>query len=435
VRTVSGYGEALRFLYSFVDYERRTGWKYTSDHFNLDRLREYLHTLGDPHTHSRFIHIAGTNGKGSVAAMTASALTEAGLKTGLYTSPHLTTFRERIRVNGSIISQKDVVKAVDRIKNTVGRFKNLTFFEVWTALAFVHFAENGLDISVIETGMGGRLDATNVITPEVSVLTSISIDHHGILGNNSEQIAVEKAGIIKPGVPVISAPQEKKVSEVIEAQAHDMGAELTMLGRDVRYDIVNSSINYSGVKWQLGSVSVPLKGAMQFENAALAIAALEALAGKGFPVDESSVRRGIEGVVWPGRLQYVAENPAVIVDGACNIEAMMAVVDYVRSKYSPEHTVAVVGMCVDKDIRGVLDVLGNAASRFVCTRVDNPRAIRAVDLAEQSPSNVETVVREDPVTALEHAVALAGSDGVVIATGSLYLVGDMLGYYGIGEHD
>lgn len=435
MRTTSGYDEALRFLYSFVDYERRTGWKYTSDHFNLDRLREYLHTLGDPHKHSRFIHIAGTNGKGSVAAMTASALTQAGFKTGLFTSPHLTTFRERIRVNGSIISQKDVVKAVGRIKDTVGLFKDLTFFEVWTALAFVHFAESGLDISVIETGMGGRLDATNVITPEVSVLTSISIDHHGILGNNFEQIAIEKAGIIKPGVPVISAPQEKEVSEVIEAKADDMGAELTMLGRDVRYDTINSSISYSGVRWRLGSVSVPLEGMMQFENAALAIAVLEALAGNGFPVDESSVRRGIEAVDWPGRLQYVAEKPAVIVDGACNIEAMTAVVDYLKSKYSPEQTVAVVGMCVDKDIRGVLDVLGRAASRFVCTRVENPRAIRADELAEQSPRNVETVVREDPVAALEHAVALAGCDGVVIATGSLYLVGDVLGYYGIGEHD
>jgi len=208
-----------------------------------------------------------------------------------------------------------------------------------------------------------------------------------------------------------------------------------MLGRDVRYNIVNGSISYSGVKWRLDSVSIPLKGSMQFENTALAIAALEALAVKGFPVDESSVRRGIEGVDWPGRLQHVAEHPAVIVDGACNIEAMKAVVDYVTGIYSSDHTVAVVGMCADKDIRGVLDVLGRTASRFVCTRVDNPRAIRAVELAEQAPPNVETIVREDPVEALEHAVALAGSDGVVIATGSLYLVGDVLRYYGIGEHD
>jgi len=433
--TVSTYSEALSFLYSFIDYEQRPGWKYDTEHFNLDRYSAFLDALANPHRVGTFIHVAGTNGKGSVSAMIASSLQEAGLKTGLYTSPHLITFRERIRINNMNISHEEVVLAVNRLKDTAEHFKGLTFFEVWTALAFDYFARSGLDMCVMEVGLGGRLDSTNVIIPEVSVITSISIDHRGILGDTPEEIACEKAGIIKHGIPVISAPQDDGVLRILEAKTLETASRFIVIGHDVRHEIVNGGISYSGTKWSLDRVSVPLNGVMQFENASVALAALEVLSDRGFPVDENSVRRGIEHVRWPGRLQYVSENPTVIVDGACNTAAMKAVHAYVSAITPREQVVALAAMCSDKDIDDVLGILGKTAARFVLTQVSNPRAAHAEELAARSPENVDRLVEKNPERALERAVSMAGRNGLVIVTGSLYLVGEVLRLYGVMETD
>ncbi|MCE5250616.1 bifunctional folylpolyglutamate synthase/dihydrofolate synthase [bacterium] len=432
---VSTYEEALRFLYSFIDYERHAGWKYDTVHFNLDRYRDYLHALGSPHEHGRYVHVAGTNGKGSVCAMIDSVLREAGLKTGLYTSPHLITFRERIRQNGVCISCEEVVKSVNRIKEITGRFESLTFFEVWTALAFDYFARNDLDVTVLEVGMGGRLDSTNVIEPDVSVITSISMDHRGKLGDTPEQIAREKAGIIKPGIPVISAPQDGAVLGVLESKAREAGAQLVIIGRDVQYDIASGGINYSGTRWTLDNVHIQLNGAMQYENTAVSLAALEVLSQRGYPVNEDTAREGIRHVKWPGRLQHVTENPIVVVDGACNTGAMKMVHEYISSLARRERVVALVGMCRDKDVRDVLEILGKTASRFVLTQVNNPRAMDADELAGHSPGTVTKFVEKNPTGALDRAIELAGENGLVIATGSLYLVGEILRRYSIEEFD
>jgi len=424
------YRAAVNFLFSFIDYERDQGWKYDNIHFDLKRVRDLFEAIGNPHLHGWFVHIAGTNGKGSVAAMIAKALALGGLSTGLYTSPHLITFRERIRVNGSMMTRDEVIDGVRRLKPVAEQFHDLTFFEVWTALAFDHFARTPVDVSVIEVGMGGRIDTTNVITPAVSVITPVSHDHCGKLGDTLAKIAQEKAGIIKPGVPVVAAPQEPVVMDVIRHKAKETGADLTVVGDDIIYHAADDTLSYSGPLWSLEDVHVPIRGDIQLHNAAVALAALESLAIRGYPVDRDQTRHGVESVKWPGRLQTLSQEPEVIVDGACNAGAMRAVCEYLKTRAATGRTIAVVAMCRDKEISSVLDILGTCASKFILTHVDNPRIMEADELAVNVPDHVETVIEPDHGKALQKASALAGKDGLVIVTGSLYLVGDVLKQYG-----
>jgi len=425
------YDSALEFLYGFIDYERTPRWKYDDEHFDLTRMAGYLESLGGPHRTGRFVHVAGTNGKGSVAAMVAKALFLSGHRTGLYTSPHLISFRERIRIDGVSIPEREVVEEVVRIKEATARFRGLTFFEVWTALAFDYFARGSVDVSVIEAGLGGRLDATNVVTPDVSVITSVSMDHRGILGETLGKIAAEKAGIIKPGVPVVSALQKPEVSAVIEEKAAEAGAELVVVGRDVEFHESGNGLCYRGKMWSLEDVAVPLGGAFQMENAAVALAVLETLASRGIGVTAESAREALETVKWPGRLHVVSENPDVIVDGACNTSAMGRVCDFISSRRAKEKTVAVVAMCRDKEVEEVLSVLGGCVSRFIVTEVDNPRMLGAEVLAGKIPPHIPWKAVPDPAGALDEAVSAAGNDGQVVATGSLYLVGEVLKHYGV----
>lgn len=427
------YRAALNFLYSFVDYERSSKWKYDGNHFDLKRMLALLKAVGNPHKRGLFVHVAGTNGKGSVSAMIASALRESGLVTGLYTSPHLITFRERIRIDGVMISPEEVIAGVNRIRKPAEDQGGLTFFDIWTALAFDHFAKRNVDVSVIEVGMGGRLDSTNVITPAVSVITSISLDHRGKLGDTTTNIAVEKGGIIKTGIPVVSAPQEEDVASILREKAGETGSEMIMVGREVCCEKIHGGIRYHGRLWELERVSVPLQGSFQLENAAIALAALEILASQGYPVTPETSRRGLEKVRWPGRLDVISTCPAVMVDGACNIGAMHTVSDYVAERSSRDQTVAVIAICRDKEVGQVLEILGEAASRFVVTQVNNPRAMPVGDLAKLVPSNVGYTIIPDPVQAVSEAVSQAGKEGFVIVTGSLYLVGEIMKHYGAKE--
>ncbi|HUT63798.1 MAG TPA: folylpolyglutamate synthase/dihydrofolate synthase family protein [Anaerolineae bacterium] len=430
-RTLSPeYTTAQDFLYSFIDYERDSKWIYDRQHFDLDRMHNLLVALGNPHEHGWCVHIAGTNGKGSVAAMISNALVAAGLRTGLYTSPHLVSFRERIRVNGSMITSEEIVEGVKRIKPAAQSIPDLTFFEVWTGLAFDHFARVPVDASVIEVGIGGRLDSTNVITPAVSVITSISIDHLGKLGETLTDIAFEKAGIIKHRIPVVSAPQEQPVLRLLEERAKDKSAQFILLGRDVHINTGRDRIDYNGRLWRLGNVYVPLNGFIQCQNAGVALAALETLACNKYPVDSSAARIGIETVQWPGRFQTISTHPEIIVDGACNTGAMFQVTEFLSSRCSRNKTVAVIAMCRDKEVAKVLDILRNAASTFVCTQTINPRAAKAEELAQLSPGTVTVIIEPDPARAVGKATDIAGKEGTVIVTGSLYLVGEIMKLYG-----
>ncbi|MHB9030349.1 MAG: bifunctional folylpolyglutamate synthase/dihydrofolate synthase [Candidatus Latescibacterota bacterium] len=431
------YRSALEFLYSFVDYEQNGRWKYDGEHFDLERVQALLAALGNPHHRGWFIHVAGTNGKGSICAMTASALQEAGLSVGLYTSPHLVTFRERIRLNGALMPAGEVVEGVRRLRPAAEGVAGLTFFDVWTALAFDFYARKGADAAVIEVGMGGRLDSTNVITPAVSVIASISMDHRGKLGDTLAQIAAEKAGIMKPGVPAVIAPQsDREAVRVLAERARETGSELILVGRDATWGKnPDGTLWYRGKAWAHDSVSLPLPGSFQYENAATALAALETLAFQGYPISSDAAKRGIEQTRWHGRLETVAHRPEVIVDGACNTGAMIAVRDFLLSRGSREGTVAVVAMCRDKDMKDVLAILGEAASRIVFTKVHNPRAMEADDLSSLAPKGVKTWVDTESAEAVRKAIELAGLEGTVIATGSLYLVGEVFRMYGLGEEE
>jgi dihydrofolate synthase / folylpolyglutamate synthase len=431
----SSYSSALDFLYGFVDYERTFGWKYNQSNFTLDNISTLLAALGDPHTRGWFVHVAGTNGKGSVCAMIASTLREAGLKVGLYTSPHLVTFRERIRVNGRVITRREVVEAAARIRKASEVIPGLTFFDVWTALAFDYFARRGVDASVIEVGMGGRLDSTNVITPAVSIITPVSMDHRGRLGETPAEIAVEKAGIVKPGIPVVSAPQTPDVAEVISRAAAENGSDLVVVGRDAAFGGSDGVLAYHGRHWTIDRVRTPLAGDFQLANAATALAALEILSSLGYPITADDARRGIERARWPGRLETIARNPEIVVDGACNIDAMTVAVRNINARSPREKTVAVAAMCRDKDIAEVLAILGKAASRIVFTQARNPRALDAGELAAKAPAGIEAFIEPDPAEALKRASMLAGKDGLVLVAGSLYLVGEVFRLYGIGEKD
>ncbi len=422
----SEYEEAHDFLYSFVDYERDSKWKYDNIYFDLSRVEKFLHILGNPHKKGWFVHVAGTNGKGSVAAMIASVLTQSGFKTGLYTSPHLVTFRERIKIDGKMISKDDVVDEVQLIKTAAKQMERLTFFDVWTALAFNYFARQSVDVSVIEVGLGGRLDSTNVISPSISIITSISMDHCGKLGDTVEKIAYEKAGIIKPGIPVVSAPQNDGVKSVLEKKAKEKGSKFFYVGSDLTD---NSSIYYSGLLWKFNNLNIPLKGTFQHENVAVALTALEIVASEHHAITSECARWGIENVCWPGRLQTVSKHPEVIVDGACNIGAMMALKDYLSKKKSKDKIVAVLGICRDKEVNQVLEILGQATSQVVFTQTDNPRALCADALAKRFNDTKKNIVESNPVKAVEKAVSIAGADGLVIVTGSLYLVGEVLKNY------
>jgi len=420
------YDSALEFLYSFVDYERDKNWAYNREHFNLDRIRQLLDALGGPHRSGWFVHVAGTNGKGSVAAMIARALRFAGLKTGLYTSPHLVTFRERIRVDGRMISHEDTISAVSRLRKAQEGIEGLTFFDVWTALAFDHFARESCDAAVIEVGMGGRLDSTNVVKPAVSVITPISIDHRGKLGTTITEVAREKVGIIKPGIPVVSAEQHTDAVDVVTARAKETGSRCILLGRDVNYRASAGKIQYRGPSWSFDSIEVALSGYMQLQNAALSIAALETLNTEGYPVEPFSARLGIERTVWPGRLQTVASDPDIVVDGACNPHAMEQVCEYLTGRGHRGNVVALVSMCVDKDIDETLATLSRCVGTVITTRTDNPRTQTPETLAGRCPADVRCETVEGVDNALERAVEIAGTGGLVIVTGSLYLVGEVI---------
>jgi len=429
------YDNALGFLYGFIDYERSSRWKYDDEHFDLGRVKRLLADLGDPHRRGRFVHIAGTNGKGSVAAFVANTLVRAGYRTGLYTSPHLLTFRERIRIDGVMMSREDVVEGVERIRDAVGRYAGSTFFEVWTALAFDFFARRSADVSVIEAGMGGRLDTTNVVVPDVSVITPVSMDHIGILGDTLAVIAREKAGIVKPGVPVVSAPQVPEALDVIRDISSGKGSGLTVTGTDTRFGIRDGRLWYEGIGWRLDDIAVPLQGMMQFENAATALTVLETLADAGYRIDSGTAKKGVETVRWPGRLHRVASKPEVLVDGACNSAAMEEVCRYVSGQSPRERTVAVIALCRDKEAGKLLSLASACAARLVLTCVDNPRAMAPGELAALVSTDTAVTVEPTVEKAMREAVLLAGKDGLVIAAGSLYLVGEVLRLYGFESFD
>jgi dihydrofolate synthase/folylpolyglutamate synthase len=375
----------------------------------LQRMEAALERLGHPERQLRTIHIAGTNGKGSTAAMLEACLRAAGYRTGLYTSPHLCRFTERIRVHGQEIPPRAVVALTRRV---LGLGVELSFFEAVTAAGLAYFAEQGVEVAVVETGLGGRLDATNAVRPAVTVLTNIHLDHTDILGRDLRGIAGEKAGIIKPGTPVICAAGLPEVVEVVRERARVLGAPLFVRGEAFDCYRDGTCLAFAGERWRLGGLRLRLEGAHQQENAALCLGALEALAARGVAVSAEACAGGLGAVEWPGRLERIGR---YLLDGAHNEAGMAALARAIEA--GQEHCL-VVGVLGDRPVREMLEPLRPLAGQIIFVPPCSPRAAAPAELAR-------LVEGAEAATSLGEALErLSGDPRPILITGSLYLVGE-----------
>jgi dihydrofolate synthase/folylpolyglutamate synthase len=414
------YSSAVAYLYRLQKHGIKLG---------LTTMTALMVRLGMPQTRYRALHIAGTNGKGSTAAMAAAMLQAAGYRVGLYTSPHLVEFRERMRVNGEMISESQVARLTEQLQALCQPDLPPTFFEYTTAMAFQHFADSGVDVAVLEVGLGGRFDATNVVTPMACAITTIALDHQEYLGNTCSSIAFEKAGIIKPGVPVVLGRLEDDAWRIIEQVARERQAPVFRMNEDFCTDgETPQQFSYRGLGMQYDGLTCALEGHHQLDNAACALALLGAAAPQGITVTVEAVSAGLRAVNWAGRLEVVDRRPTILVDGAHNPAAAMALADYLtRSNRShPSHPVALVlGMMRDKDHRGFVEPLRGLVDEVVLTQADLPRAATAQELE----ASLEGLLSHPHVVpSLSDAIALARQlatpDGLVCVTGSLMLVGE-----------
>jgi len=435
------HDEAFKFLLEFTDYEKVTKYKYDLATFDLRRVEELMAAVGNPHRAFRSVHVAGTKGKGSTAAMAQSILTAAGFRTGLYTSPHLSRVEERMTVDGRLMSEEEFVAVVNelvpytRAARAQRPNESPTYFELVTAAGFRHFARAGAQFASVEVGMGGRLDATNVITPEVSVITRVDFDHEDRLGHTLEKIAGEKAGIIKPGVPVICAPQEAESLRRIEEIAAERRSPLTLIGREVRLENVRTALNGDApfCRFDLATparryaaLEVRLLGAHQALNAAAAVAALETLAARcGVRIGADAVRRGLAATHIPARLEFFPGRPPVLLDGAHNPVSVRALLEALGTAFSGKRVVLLAGVSRDKNVEEILRLLLPRAAAVVFTKSDSPRAAEPEFLAQMARDLFATpsTVCEDAFEALACARGLAGPDDLLCATGSFFLAG------------
>ena len=424
------YPEALQYLNSFINYEKKSDYEYKKS-FKLEKMCALTEALGLPQEGIKSIHIAGTKGKGSTAAITQSILKNAGLKVGLYTSPHLVSFRERIRINDSLISEDETCRILERIRQAVEGMKDgdFSFFEIYTALAFLYFKEKKLDFAIYETGLGGRLDATNVVRPLVSVITPISYEHTMLLGNTLKDIAAEKAGIIKPNSICISGPQEREALDVIEDACERLGNRLVLVGRDILFEELSSNdekeiFNVFGLATEYPMLESSLLGTHQVVNTAAAIGIIDSLRFHGIAISQDAVRRGVKEARWDGRLEIVSKRPYVILDGAQNRASANALARAIKKIFKYKKLILVLGVSKDKDIEGILKEMLSLKPEVVLTkskvaeRALEPRTIRKL-IPRRNPILTSTVE-----AALNEARARADAHDLILVTGSLFVVGE-----------
>jgi len=407
---------------------------YNRTNFSLSRMTRLLATMGNPHRQIKTVHIAGTKGKGSTATMLAHMLRATGYKVGLYTSPHLLTIRERIWVDGKIIGETHFSRMARRFVEALKDGVQPKYFEALTAIAFAYFAERKVDIAVIETGLGGRLDSTNVIKPEVCGITSISYDHVEQLGHSLSSIAAEKAGILKTGVPVISAPQVPEVKKVLQAAAAKARAPLCLTGEDIEFSVRFESSRAFGPHTRLSLTTensrfehlhVPLLGAHQAINCSLALGILDALKGRGFEIDDQRAIAGLSNVRLPGRMETINENPRILVDTAHNAASIDALMRAIGQNVPYDSMVVIFGCNKDKDVLGMLRHIQLGADKVIFTSTGSPRTVDPDDLASAFSERSGKMVQVAPK--LEDAIHIASSavtkEDLICITGSFYLVG------------
>jgi dihydrofolate synthase/folylpolyglutamate synthase len=431
------YQSALDYLYSFVDYSMTRALRYSPDKFDLGRMVVLMDALGNPQNDYTILHVAGTKGKGSTAALCANALRVAGYQAGLYTSPHLEDYTERIQLNGKSIARGELVDLVEYIKPYVARIPALTTFEITTALGFVFFSRQQVEVLVAEVGLGGRLDATNIITPLISIITSLSLDHMNVLGNTLAEIAGEKCGIIKPGVPVVSSAQKPEALTVIEEHARKKGSPLTLIGRDVLFEPVAHSLDMQSMRiWKEkakesksegdhGSrevFEIPLLGAHQLDNAATAFAALELCNRTALPVPLEAIQQGFRSVEWPGRFEIIAKKPFIVIDSAHNLDSASRL-RQTLDDYLPDKKIQLIfGASEDKDVSGILKELAPRVSKVYATESEHPRALDSQLIAEQCRIlKLDVIVMDSVEASLVVACQETGDDSVILATGSIFI--------------
>ncbi len=416
--------------------------------FGLDGMRGLLASLGDPHQGRKFVHLAGTNGKGSVGTMLQAMLTRAGYRVGLYTSPHLITFRERMKVGGTMISEADTLRLAERIWRVCDPASQPTFFEFVTAMAFLYFQEQGTDLDIIEAGLGGRLDSTNVITPLAAAITNISLEHIEHLGDTVAKIAAEKAGIIKPGVPVVAGALVPEAREVILSTAAERRSPAFLLDRDFTAAAAGAgqdgrqTIDFTFGKRSLPGLALNLAGPHQADNAAVALALVFSLAESGFPVEEKAIRDGLATAVWPGRAEtwpprsWPPEGPAanapLLLDGAHNPDGARALARLLAGR-PRRRLFLIVGVMADKDVSGVLGPIIAQADRLLLTRPAFSRAASPELLLDKvvaafgtpkAPTTLHPAIPE----ALAAAAREAAPEDLVVVSGSLFTVGETRAY-------
>ena len=437
------YEQGLAFWFGRVNYEQLS--PKPSD-LTLERMVALLERLGNPQQNLRIVHIAGSKGKGSTSAMLASVFQQAGYRTGLFTSPHLVRVEERIQVDGLSISKEELASALDQVSGAVAELEArspgrlpVTFFEVATALGFVHFARRRVELAVIEVGLGGRFDSTNVCRPMVSIITSISIDHTQQLGNTLARIAGEKAGIVKPGRPTISGVRGGEARAVIAETCRQRGSALQQLDGNFHY------LHEPGQVWEYGqrlprlqvttarrswpAMDIGLMGEHQAANAALAVVAVEQLRAQGLSIDDGAVVAGLAGVRWPARLEVLGRQPLVLLDCAHNLASAQALIDTLHASFPGERTGGrslIFAGNRDKDLGGMLHLLAGHFTHIILTRFDNnPRCVPPERLLELAPKTVPCTVCPTSEAAWLEARTVAGPGDLICVTGSVFLAGEL----------
>jgi dihydrofolate synthase/folylpolyglutamate synthase len=439
MRFQMNYRQAEDYILSFTDYEKIPGIAYTSANYDLRRMEKLLLPLGNPHLGTRTVHIAGTKGKGSTAAMISQVLIAAGYNTGLFTSPHLYTLRERIRASGTMISEADFAALVAKLKpivekvNREAAYGELTTFEILTAVVFAYFKSRCVDFQLLEVGLGGRLDATNVAKADVCVITSLSLDHTEILGDTVAKIAAEKAGIIKPGCIVVSSPQVDEAAKVIRQVCQKQGARLIQVGEDITWQKTGGDLHLQTltVKGKTGNydLAIPLLGDHQLENAATALAALEALVYLGAKISAQDVVQGFSQVSWPGRLQILSREPMVLVDGAHNAYSMRKLVEAINKLFHFKRCFVIFGTSCDKDIPGMAKELKSLADNIIITSSSHPRAASISTLAQEfARLDIKVDISENVSVALSKALAASQKKDLILVTGSIFIVAEAMDY-------
>lgn len=436
----ANYNAAVRYLYERMNVERMNARHVDPKIFKLDRMRALLEAMGNPQESVKFVHIAGTNGKGSICAMTTAALRGCGYAVGLYTSPHLVDLRERIQINGQMISHAALTdlmgRAADAASTLSPKLGEPTFFELITAVGFAHFADEAVDIAVIEVGLGGKLDSTNVITPEVAAVASISLDHTQFLGTTPAEIAKQKAGIFKKGVPALTFDQDAAVIEAMRETAAAAGAPFQVVGKDIEFSSrfedskqlgKHTRVGLSTAKNLYEHVPVPLPGEHQALNCGLALAIIDKLSERGFDLPSSKVVLGLEETKIPGRMELIWNQPKVMVDGAHNPAALSALSKNIGAHVTYDSLIMIFGCAADKDIDKMLHSVAHTGDKVIFTRVKgNARAADPSDLARRFAdlSGKMCQTADSLEESLQLAKRAAGRDDLILITGSFYLVGE-----------